>query len=427
MFKNLFLIIVCELFYFQSISQNVTVFSDDFETPQTWTIFEEIVSGNTCYANGVGEVTRSTEALQSGANALRVWSNKNGAMKSNHVIAAHTISNSVGITGRYKYGAWIFAASTIGLTQSGPEFSVQSTRTVGNQNLTFIAGVQYIGNQWIADKWNIWHNGTWQTIKFSEFNTTLISNTWYYVELEFDFTTNRYYALSVQGGGINIILDLTQSFQNAAKGFQIGGEARGWSNSVFVTAESENLWTNCAEVRDNKVYYDNISLVSVATLPVELLNFSGEATNIGNKLTWQFADTKDLENVEVQKSREGLEFTRLATLKTESNYLDILDYEITYYRLKMIEKNGEVYFSKIIVLKNKKPDQEIELFPNPVSDILTIKNKGGGSVEIFNAIGQSVLSYAPSQINTQKVDIKELRSGLYFIKLNYSVLPFIKN
>ena len=242
-----------------------TVFSDDFETPQTWTIFEEIVSGNACYGDNIGEVTRSTDIAQAGTNALRVWSNKNGTTKSNHVIAAHHISNTNGITGRLRYGMWAYNATTIGLTQSSPEFSVQSTRTVGAQNLTYIAGVQYIGNQWVTDKWNIWHNGTWQTIKASEFGTTLVSNTWYYLELEFDLTTNTYVSFKIQGGGLNQTLDLTQAFQNANSGFKIGAEARNWQPSLFVTAESENLWTNCTEVREDKVYYDNVKLESLTT------------------------------------------------------------------------------------------------------------------------------------------------------------------
>ncbi len=164
------------------VGQNTTLFSDNFENIQTWTIFEEIVSFNACYGDNIGEVIRSTDIGQTGINALRVWSNKNTSTKSNHVIAAHTISTSAGLTGRARYGLWAYNATTIGLTQSGPEMSVQSTRTVGGANSTFIAGIQYIGNQWVADKWRVWHNGNWQTIKTSEFGATLVSDTWYYLD-----------------------------------------------------------------------------------------------------------------------------------------------------------------------------------------------------------------------------------------------------
>jgi hypothetical protein len=229
MFKSYFLhslILALSLWETPSLFCQTTLYADDFETAQTWTTFEEIVGGNTCYGNQIGDIARSTDVAHGGTNSLRVWSNKNAALKSNHLIAAHHISNTDGITGRLRYGVWAYTATTLGLTQSSPEFSLQSTRTVGGQNLTYIAGIQYIGNQWITDKWNIWHNGTWQAIKFSEFGTTLAANTWYYLELEFDMTTNRYIQLKVTGGTVNATLDLTKAFQNAASGFQIGGETR---------------------------------------------------------------------------------------------------------------------------------------------------------------------------------------------------------
>jgi hypothetical protein len=278
MFKNRYLyclIIALSLSGGPSVFCQSTLYADDFETAQTWTTFEEIVAGNTCYGDQIGEVVRSTDVAHGGTNSLRVWSNKNAALKSNHLIAAHHISNTNGITGRLRYGVWAYTSTTLGLTQSSPEFSLQSTRTVSGQNLTYIAGVQYIGNQWITDKWNIWHNGTWQAIKFSEFGTTLAANTWYYLELEFDMTTNRYIQLNVTGGTVNATLDLTKAFQNAASGFQISGESRGWAPSYFVTLESENLWTSCTEARENKTYYDNLRLEAVTTTFTAGTNYFG--------------------------------------------------------------------------------------------------------------------------------------------------------
>ncbi len=250
----------------QTVDAQNLIYSDDFETPQTWTIFEEIVSGNSCYAANVGEVARSSDNVHGGSNGLCVWSNKQAVAKSNHVIAAHHISNSDGITGQLRYSTWAYCATTTGLTQASPELSLQSTRAVGGQNLTYIAGIQFIGNQWITDKWNIWHNGTWQTIKLSEFGATLTANTWYYLELNVDMTTNKYLSFKVKGGTIDATLDLTKTFQNAPSGFQIGGEARGWTPSHFVTLESENLWSNCTQTHQNKTYYDDLRLERITQL-----------------------------------------------------------------------------------------------------------------------------------------------------------------
>jgi hypothetical protein len=278
-----------------------TLYFDNFETAQTWTIFEELVAGNACYGGNIGEVARSTEVAHEGSTSLRVWSNKNGSTKSNHVIAAHHISNTDGITGRLRVGMWAYCATTIGLTQSGPEFSLQSTRLVGGQNLTHIAGIQYIGNQWITNKWNIWHNGVWKEIQFSEFGTTLTSNTWYYVELEFDMTTNRYIAFKIQGSGLNQTLDLTQNFQNATSGFLIGAEARNWTPSYFVTAESENLWTTCTQVHENKVYYDEVKVERVNAISKVILVEEGTIPlKIYPTLVHDFLHVETIDNQDFQ-------------------------------------------------------------------------------------------------------------------------------
>ena len=105
-----------------------------------------------CYGDNIGEVARSIDHPQTGTNGLRVWANKNGTVKSNHVIGSHIVYPTQGITGRLRYGTWAYAASAIGFTQSGPEISVQNTRPVDGVNMTYIAGVQYIGNQWVTNK-----------------------------------------------------------------------------------------------------------------------------------------------------------------------------------------------------------------------------------------------------------------------------------
>ena len=404
------------------LGQTTTLFSDDFETPQTWTIFEEIVSGNACYGDNIGEVLRSTDFAQGGTNGLRVWSNKNGSTKSNHVIAAHTISTSAGLTGRARYGLWAYNATTIGLTQSSPEMSVQSTRTVGAANLTFIAGIQYIGNQWVADKWRIWHNGTWQNIATSEFGATLTSNTWYYLEMAFDMTTNTYISFKIQGGGLNETLNLTQPFINAPTGFQIGGEARSWTPSLFVTAESENLWTTCSEVRENKVYYDNVLLESIALLPIELLDFKGFANTTTNRLTWTFANAKELDKVEVQKSKDGTHFTPLSILsQKEGELLDETPFSSTYYRLKMTEIDGKTAFSKVIVVANKGTSR-LTVYPNLVKDVLNVVTEEKGSFQVVNLLGQQVLK-GPI---TPQIEASTLPTGTYMIKIGEHTTKFVK-
>jgi hypothetical protein len=64
----------------------------------------------------------------------------------------------------------------------------------------------------------------------------------------------------------------------------------------------------------------------------------------------------------------------------------------------------------------------VSLSPNPVQDVLSIKGLEAGSYAIYNQAGQILQSGAFSQ----KIDVRSLANGSYFVQLNGQMLPFIK-
>jgi len=71
-------------------------------------------------------------------------------------------------------------------------------------------------------------------------------------------------------------------------------------------------------------------------------------------------------------------------------------------------------------------EEGFSIFPNPTSDFLTISNlKNTVGYIIINQLGQEVLK--DSINNNEKIDIKNLKNGLYFLKVeNKSAIKFIK-
>ena len=55
----------------------------------------------------------------------------------------------------------------------------------------------------------------------------------------------------------------------------------------------------------------------------------------------------------------------------------------------------------------------VELYPNPMNDVLYIESENIASVAIFNAVGQQVL-FVESR---NEIDVAELNNGLYFVRL----------
>jgi len=60
--------------------------------------------------------------------------------------------------------------------------------------------------------------------------------------------------------------------------------------------------------------------------------------------------------------------------------------------------------------------EKVQVYPNPASGVLYIKNAEGSDISIFNSVGQLVLStrlYSGNQ-----VDIAALDPGIYFLRVS---------
>jgi hypothetical protein len=234
------------------------VFSDSFESsPTSWTLFEEVVGGNSCYGTGLGSVTQSTEQAHDGTGSLRVFANQANTVKSNHVLAQQHLSTS-GVAGRYRYEVWAMvdpqAGDGVHEGQTGPELSLQNTRQVGQAFFTTTGGIQYIENKFSGQGvWNVWSDRgsgtpTWTGVK----NQVLTPGVWYKLTLELDYDINRYIGLDVAGGSVSFHLDLSS--------FTIAQESKFSEEALWATLESENTFSGCTIPFEYRVYYDQVTL-----------------------------------------------------------------------------------------------------------------------------------------------------------------------
>lgn len=63
---------------------------------------------------------------------------------------------------------------------------------------------------------------------------------------------------------------------------------------------------------------------------------------------------------------------------------------------------------------------EVTVFPNPVGDNLNVEMNGASfkSIVIFNAIGQKVKVIVTENVSSTDVDVSELKSGIYFVRVS---------
>ncbi|MCO5267484.1 MAG: T9SS type A sorting domain-containing protein [Brumimicrobium sp.] len=119
---------------------------------------------------------------------------------------------------------------------------------------------------------------------------------------------------------------------------------------------------------------------------------------------------------------------------TEQSYIDGIKYNLTYsnsgtgnnvsnsFSYSAVSNSGRLVVWEISanpILNIEIPQKEIvKIYPNPAKDFLTISNLKNDDldVEITNNLGQTILNTKINS-NQYKVDIRNLKKGVYFLKL----------
>ncbi|HEY8399949.1 MAG TPA: T9SS type A sorting domain-containing protein [Cytophagaceae bacterium] len=151
-------------------------------------------------------------------------------------------------------------------------------------------------------------------------------------------------------------------------------------------------------------------------LPVQLHKFTGEPHTNGNILVWETEKQESIAYFEVERSGDNLNFEIFQTIEGRgNNYFTTLDdqpYRLTYYRLKIVEKSGEYYYSSIIAIHQQR--SEMITYSNPVNQYLTFTYAHDPSdyqVMIYNMQGTK-LTESPLM---RELDVSYLPAGVYLV------------
>ncbi len=121
--------------------------------------------------------------------------------------------------------------------------------------------------------------------------------------------------------------------------------------------------------------FDNFTINSISTLPIELLYFTGESLSAGVRLDWATATEQDNDHFTVQRSRDGQQWNDLLVVQGAGNSSVHIGYSakdespisgLAYYRLKQKDIHGdETIFNAVPVHARIETPVELSVFPNP--------------------------------------------------------------
>jgi len=168
-------------------------------------------------------------------------------------------------------------------------------------------------------------------------------------------------------------------------------------------------------------------------LAVLFANIKAYEKNSGIQIEWSNMAEKDVANYFVERSVNGRDFVVIGRLLPASNQNDKVIYNAfdatpvtgsNFYRIKALETNGKVVYSKVVNVNLSNTKAGVALYPNPVRghvisvSLLGIK-RGRYNLRIVNLAGQDV--YKETIISqgttiTQTLDLPlSLKAGLYNI------------
>jgi hypothetical protein len=170
------------------------------------------------------------------------------------------------------------------------------------------------------------------------------------------------------------------------------------------------------------MHLDNFSLNIV--LPVSLINFNADIDfNREVKLSWTTASEINNSGFELQKSTDGKDWGQFGFVKGQGTSNEINEYQyqdrspfvgINYYRLKQIDFDEAFEYSKLIII-NFSEERELQFYPNPVNDKFQIVGLEEGEIVIINQTGKTFLQ---TNFKGSELDVSDLPSGIYFIKVS---------
>lgn len=164
-------------------------------------------------------------------------------------------------------------------------------------------------------------------------------------------------------------------------------------------------------------------------LPIRLLSLEGRVTPQGNQLSWKVADPAEAIRMELERSEDARNFVTIYSVAgpptgnaSPFSYTDgRTSGAVSYYRLKMTDADGKIYYSPVITIANTAKGLTVEgIYPSVTSSSALLKivspNQTSIRMVIKDGYGHTVRSTSSSLAagtHLLKVEAARLAAGAY--------------
>jgi hypothetical protein len=191
-------------------------------------------------------------------------------------------------------------------------------------------------------------------------------------------------------------------------------------------------------------YYTIIYSTSPISLPIVLTDFQAIPETGAALLQWTVSAGSNPASFAIERSTDAVQFATIGSVSDGADSSTPGQYSFTdrqpkaganYYRLKMTDTDGNLFYSGIRSVDfNGGIGAGLLLYPNPATDQLTISMPGiTGTMElrIINAVGSTLRTGQFSSTGLLRIPINGLPNGVYFIEVRHGsekyIQSFLKN
>ena len=181
----------------------------------------------------------------------------------------------------------------------------------------------------------------------------------------------------------------------------------------------------------------NIAMVNInysipALLPIKLLSFAAVKDQSSVNISWRVSDNESGDFFIVEKSSDGKNFSAVATVQTngfkgtsEYSSVDNASAGTTYYRLKIVNRDNSVSYSKVVIVKGEDESADVKVLNNPATANLNITYKSdrqiNSTLKVYSISGAQVYQTklnASAGLNNISVPVQQLQNGSYVLVID---------
>ena len=174
--------------------------------------------------------------------------------------------------------------------------------------------------------------------------------------------------------------------------------------------------------------------VAGVALPVQLLDFKAKLLANAVVLDWTTSSELNSHYFEVERSYDGINFTKAGTINAAGNSSLPLNYSFTdpsvaqennFYRLKQVDRDGKWVYSKVVSISYQGKANRLRVINNPFTDKVDIEFgkilSGRMVIKLLDAAGKEVFTSTAVANGQTRLRIntagKNISAGIYILQV----------